>query len=117
MPELSLEPPSELHLRPGETSRFRIGGAGSAGYQWTWTIDGDSEAISVAVEAASSPPAPSPGVLRGCSVDHIAVVRGLRAGTARLRLVLARPVKSSRPPLASFDVAVSVSASAGLPMA
>jgi hypothetical protein len=108
MPALSLEPPSELHLRPGETSRFRLGGAGSAGYRWAWTIDGDEEAISVAVEAASPPPTPSPGVLRGGSVDQFIVVRGLHEGTARLHLVLARPVKSSRPPLASFTVAVTV---------
>lgn len=113
MPPRSLEPPSELHLRPGENSRFRLGGAGSAGYRWTWTIDGDAEAISVAVEAASPPPTPSPGVLRGCSVDQIVVVRGLHQGTVRLHLVLARPVKSSRAPLASFTVAVTVSPAGG----
>ena len=109
IPMRSLEPPSELRLQPGESSRFRLGGAGSAGYQWTWTIDGDAEAISLAIEAASPPPIPSPGVLRGCSVDQIVVVRGLHPGTARLNLVLARPVKSSRGPLASFAVAVTVS--------
>jgi hypothetical protein len=113
MPTQSLEPPSELHLRPGEISRFRVGGAGSAGYQWGWTIDGDAEAISVAIEAASPPPTPTPGVLRGCSVDHIVVVRGVHQGTARLNLVLARRVKSGRPPLASFTVPVTVYAASG----
>jgi predicted secreted protein len=109
MPTQSLEPPSELLLRPGEDARFRIGGAGSVGYAWTWTIDGDAEAISVAIEPATAPPVPSPGELRGCSVDHLVLVRGLSQGTARLHLVLARPVKSSRGPLASFTVAVTVS--------
>ena len=115
MPALSSEPPSDLHLRPGESSRFRLGGAGSAGYRWAWTIDGDKDAISVAVEAASPPPSPSPGVLRGCSVDQIVVVRGLHEGMAHLHLVLARPIKSNRPPLASFTIAVTVS-SAGVPL-
>jgi hypothetical protein len=113
MPGPSLEPPSELELVPGAEARIRLRGAGSAGYLWTWEIDGDSGAISVAVEAASPPPVPSPGVLRGGSVDQIVVVRGLRPGTASLRLVLARPVKSSRPPLASHTIAVTVSSVCG----
>lgn len=113
MPTSSLEPPSELQLVPGGEARIRLRGAGSAGYQWKWAIDGDAGVISVAVEAASPPPVPSPGVLRGCSVDQIVVVRGLRPGTVGLRLVLARPVKFSRPPLASHTVAVTVSSADG----
>ena len=104
-----LEPPSELHLRPGETSRVRLGGAGAAGYQWSWTIDGDADAINVAIEAASAPPTPVPGVLRGFSVDQIVVVHGLHAGTASLHLVLARPRQSGQNALASYSIAVTVS--------
>jgi predicted secreted protein len=97
-----------LQLLPGREARLRLRGAGTAGYRWTWTIDGDAEAISVAVEAASPPPTPTPGVLHGGSVDQLIVVRGLHQGTASLRLVLARPVKSVSAPLASFTVAVTV---------
>jgi hypothetical protein len=111
----SLEPPSELRLRPGEATRFRLRGAGSAGYQWTWTIDGDADAISVAVEAASLPPTPVSGVLHGGSVDQIIAVRALRAGTARLHLVLARPVKANVSPLASHKVAITISSEARPP--
>jgi hypothetical protein len=106
MPAQLSDPPSELELRPGESSRFRVGGGGAVGYGWTWTIDGDAEAIAVDIEPASPPPAP--GEFRAGSVDHIVVVRGLQVGTARLHLVLARPVAPSRGPLADFTVAVKV---------
>ena len=104
-----LEPPSELHLRVGEESRFRIGGTGSVGYQWTWTVGGDAETISVAIQPASGPPpVPPSGMLQSGSVDHVVVVRGLHAGVANLSLVLARPVPSSHDPLDSFTVVVTV---------
>jgi hypothetical protein len=104
-----LEPPSELHLHVGKESRFRIGGAGSVGYQWTWTVGGDADAISVAIQPASGPPPiPPSGMLQSGSVDHVVVVRGLHAGVANLSLVLARPVASSHGPLASFTVVVTV---------
>jgi predicted secreted protein len=109
MPEQSFEPPTELHLQPGEELRFRLRGAGSAGYRWTWTIDGDAEIISVAVEAASPPPIPTPGVLRGCSVDRIVVVHGLKSGRVRLNLVLARLIQSSSGAQANHSIEITVS--------
>jgi hypothetical protein len=109
MPARLSAPPSELHLRPGETVRFRIGGAGSVGYRWTWIIDGEVGAITVAIEAAEPPPVPVPGVLRGGSVDQLVVIRGVRPGAARVHLELTRPVKSARGPLASYVIEVTVS--------
>ncbi len=103
MPERSLEPPAEMHLRPDESTRFRLGGAGSAGYGWTWELEGDAGSISVAMDAAPSrTPAPYG------SVDHFITVHALKAGTVRLRLTLARPFQPNRPPRASFDVHITV---------
>jgi predicted secreted protein len=102
MPALSSDPPPELHLRQGETFRCPLRGAGAAGYDWRWTIDGDPAAIAVAVEP--SPNRPTVG-----SIGLILVVRGVHPGIARLNMVLARPARSSAPPLQSFSVAVTIS--------
>jgi predicted secreted protein len=103
-----LEPPSELHLAPGQESRFHIGGAGSVGYVWNSTLDGDSDSVSVAIEPASAPPLPGATVPRIGSVGHIVIVRALKPGSTRLRLTLARPISSARAPIASFTIAVRV---------
>ena len=109
-----MEPPSELHLALGEEARVPIGGAGSAGYQWAWTLEGDAQVIAVSIEAdSSSCPSPvsstSPGSgLRSGSVDHVAVVRGVRAGRARLHLALVRSFQPAHAPLIRHSIDVTV---------
>jgi hypothetical protein len=103
-----------LHLSPGEEARVRVGGAGSAGYQWTWTVDGDAEAVGVSVEPAPSScstpvSSASPGSgLRSGSVDQVVVVRGVRAGRARLQLALVRSFQPGRAPLIRHSIDVTV---------
>jgi hypothetical protein len=108
MPKLLLEPPSELHLRPGETSRIRLGGAGSAGYGWSWTIEGDAKCISVTLEAGPASTPVARGELHTTTRDQIIVVQAIHPGKATLHLKLARSFQPSRAPLAAYTVAITV---------
>ena len=103
-----LEPPSDLRLVPGQDARIRLGGAGSAGYQWTWNLDGDVDAITVAIESAPAAAAPPTGGLRSGSLDQIIVVRGARKGFTRLYLSLVRSFQPDRPPLSRYSIDVTV---------
>jgi hypothetical protein len=102
------EPPSELRLVSGQDARIRLGGAGSAGYQWTWSLDGDVDAITVAVEAAPPAAAPPEDSLSSGSLDQIIVVRGARKGFTRLHLSLVRSFQPNRPPLYHYSIDVTV---------
>jgi hypothetical protein len=111
MPALLSEPPSELRLRPGETSRFRVGGAGPAGYGWSWTIDGDAKCISVDIETAPTDTPVARGELQSSSRDHFILVRAVHPGKATLHLKLARSFQPSRPPMQAYTVAITITAS------
>jgi hypothetical protein len=89
----------------GESARLPLRGAGSAGYDWTWTIDGDADALRIAVEPAPGPPPPGTPFHAG-SVGLVAVIEGVRPGSARVDFVLARPRAST--PLEARSFAVKV---------
>ena len=103
-------PPSELRLRSGETSRLRLGGAGSAGYGWTWTLEGDGKCISVALEAGSASTPIARGELQTTTREQIIVLHALHSGKVTLHLKLARSFQPSRQPLAAYTIAIIVSA-------
>ena len=110
-----MEPPSELHLSPGGEARVPIGGAGSAGYQWTWTVDGEAEAVAVSIETAPGPTCQTESGLRSGSADHVVVVRAVRAGAARLHLALVRSFQPNRTPLIRYSIDVTVENPGALP--
>lgn len=100
------EPPSDLHLRTGDTSRYRIGGGGPAGYSWSWSLEGDAKCISVAIQPTPAPATP-PG-LHTSTRDHILILHALHPGHATLHLTLTRSFQPSRPPIAAYTVHISV---------
>ena len=102
-------PPSNLHLHPGDTPRFRIGGGGSAGYGWSWTLDGDAKCISVVIEPAPVGTPVARGELQTSSRDHILILHALHPGKATLHLKLARSFQPSRAPIAAYTTAITVS--------
>jgi hypothetical protein len=78
---------TELTVKTGAEVRITLPGHGSSGRVWSYSVEGDSGAIAVTRESGRGPDLPPPSY----SLDEIAIVRGVHAGTAILRLTLARP--------------------------
>jgi chagasin family peptidase inhibitor I42 len=84
---------TELTVKTGAEVRITLPGHGSSGRVWSYSVEGDSGAIAVTRESGRGPDLPPPGGLPppSYSLDEIVIVRGVHAGTAILRLTLARP--------------------------
>lgn len=84
---------SELTIKAGAEVRITLPGRGSSGRMWSCTVEGDSNAVAVTRESGRGPDLSPPGGAppSSYSVDEIIVVRGVHAGTATMRLSLARP--------------------------
>lgn len=101
-------PPSELRLRSGDTSRLRLGGAGPAGYGWSWSFEGDAKCISVTLVSGSPAETVPRGELQTSTRDQIIIVQALRPGKVTLHLKLARSFQPLRPPIAAYNIAITV---------
>jgi hypothetical protein len=109
--ELPSELPSALTLKPGQTARLRLGGAGPAGYSWSWTLTGDSACITVTLQSApeSAVPRSKPGAEpQTYTRDHILTILANHPGRTTLTLRLARSFQLNRPPLTTHILTITV---------
>jgi len=77
-------PPARIDLAVGEERSVELPGLGTAGYDWDHQVAGDDGVVDVTWTRGFPPGAPMPRA--GVSAPEVATVRGLRPGTARLRL-------------------------------
>jgi predicted secreted protein len=100
------EIPTELRLTVGESVQITLPGLATAGYRWNAEVTGDEEALTLSWQRGLVPgSAPrQPGV----SAPETLSIQGRRPGTARVRLVQARPWELSGAPRAVHEVLVTV---------
>ncbi len=109
--ERPAELPSALTLKPGKTARFRLGGAGPAGYSWSWTLTGDSACVTVTLRSAPEGAVPhsKPGAEpQTYTRDHILTILAHHPGRTTLTLRLARSFQPNRPPLTTHTLTITV---------
>ncbi len=101
---------TELTVKADGEARITLPGHGASGRVWSYAVEGDSGAIAVTRESGRAPDLPPPGGLPppSYSLDEIVIVRGVHAGTATLRLTLARPGERGAAPAEQRRITVRV---------
>ena len=109
LPELN-ELPDELRLRPREEETIRLPSSAGAGYVWEATVDDEAVAeASMQFEQADEAAVGS----RTFSRNELLTLRGVSAGTTRVRLVQRRTWEKGVEPIAAHVLTVIVAAGAG----
>lgn len=89
----------------GEQRTFPLSSLAMAGYQWSGSVGGDDPgAVTVELRRVT----PGPSARPGLSAPEEAVVRGVRPGSAVVRLEQRRSWERDRPPAQLFELEVQV---------
>jgi hypothetical protein len=107
------EQSSEVHnilLNTGDVYRFKLGGLGSAGYDWDYSIEGDEGIVAVSAGSPSPPPKPvSPDLPPDSySLEYVLLITALKPGNVRIRLSLRRSWEKLKPPIRETTVEINV---------
>jgi hypothetical protein len=95
--------PDSLAVALGSPTRVPLRAALGSGYGWTVEVEGGAVEASVRTVGADSPGAPPPL----SAARQLLEISGRRAGSAQLRIRLARPWATDRP-IAEHTVRVTV---------
>ena len=108
--ELSLEV-HKINLRPGDTHQFRLGGLGSAGYNWEYALEGDEGVVTVSTKSIPPPPKPRPGgpAPDSYSVEQLLTITALKPGVAKVSVSLRRSWERDKPALREIRTEIVVS--------
>jgi predicted secreted protein len=99
------EYPSSIVLSVGEERALALTGLAMAGYRWSGAVSGDDPgAVSLTVRRGELPTGAKPGA----GVPEQAVLHGVRAGSALVRLELRRPWEAERAPARQIELTVEV---------
>ncbi len=96
---------SQIVLAVGEQRTFPLSSLAMAGYQWSGSVGGDDPgAVTLLLRRAEPPSTTRPGL----SAPEEGVVRGIRSGSAVVRLELRRSWEGDRPPAKFLELEVQV---------
>jgi predicted secreted protein len=99
--ESSMEIPTKIEIKVGETYRLRLPSLGTAGYVWTYGIQGNRNLVDVS-EARTDEvqPIDERGTpLVGASVDKVFKVQALEPGSVTIHFTQSRPWEKDKAPL------------------
>jgi predicted secreted protein len=98
-------PTPQIALGIGEERTVPLSSLAMAGYRWSGSVEGpDPQAVELELRRGEV----SPAAKTGASAPEEAVLRGLRAGRAVVRLEQRRPWERDQPPAGTVELQVEV---------
>ena len=104
-----MEIPTQVELNVGETYTIELPSLGAAGYLWTYQVAENSSLVTISIEARPAQSNSAENLPRvGSSNNELFILKALKVGHSRVRLIQRRPWEQKQPPLKEHVLEIEI---------